>query len=235
MKNNNSKYSHIFFDLDRTLWDFDRNSRETLRDLYAYHNLGKKGIRDVEDFILAYEKRNLELWNLYRENKIEKSVLRWKRFNDIFLLDNIVDQELADRFGNDYVTISPQKTGLFPYALESLEYLQKHYKLHLITNGFDEVQKVKIKACGLADYFDVLVTSEACGFKKPDSRIFSYALEKADAKAEESLMIGDDLVADILGARKMNIDQIYFNPEKAQNPEDVTFEINSLKELIKIL
>jgi len=228
-------YKHIFFDLDKTLWDFDKNSHETFNDIFIKHQLKEKGIPSLEDFLKVYVEHNLRLWELYRNGEIEKKLLSYKRFDLTINHFGIKDLGLAKAMGADYITLSPLKTNLFPHAHETLEYLKEKYKMHIITNGFEEVQHRKIEAADLRKYFDQVITSEEAGCKKPDQKIFRYALDKANAIASESLMIGDDLNVDIIGARDSGLDQVFFNNQRTQHNEVVSFEITNLKNLKKIL
>jgi len=229
------KYKHLFFDLDRTIWDFDYNTRITFKEIFIKYNLEELGISSFEDFVNTYQEHNKKLWELYRNGKIEKPLLRVKRFSLTLGDFGIEDMNLAKSISHDYVTMSPQKTKLFPNAIETLSYLKNKYHMHIITNGFEEVQTTKIKVSGLEQYFNSLITSEAAGFKKPHKEIFEYALTKNNAVAIESLMIGDDLEIDVKGAQQAGIDQVFFNIDEIQTSEKVTFEIKSLKELMNIL
>lgn len=227
-------YKHLFFDLDRTLWDFDKNAFEAYKDIFLKHNLAEKGVSSLNDFTKSYLNHNAKLWSLYREGKIEKNNLRSLRF-ELTLLDfGIDDPGLAGQIGLDYITISPEKTNLFPNAIKTLDYLFGKYSLHLITNGFEEVQFRKLRICGLEKYFDKVITSEEAGSKKPDIRIFNYSLSKTGAKKEESIMIGDDPEVDIEGAKAAGIDQVFFNPDRIEHNGNATYEIFDLIELTRI-
>lgn len=228
-------YKHIFFDLDSTLWDFEKNAREAFTDIYKKFELEKKGVDSLDDFVNRYLRHNEELWALYREGKIEKEYLRWRRF-EVTLSDfGIDDPALAQKIGNEYVTISPQKINLLPNTIPVLDYLKDHYNLHIITNGFEEVQFTKLENSKLRHYFSQVITSEAAGCKKPDKCIFSFALKNAGALAAESLMIGDDIETDIIGAAKVGMDTVYFNPGKLPHNGGVQLEITDLIELKTIL
>ncbi len=227
-------YKHIFFDLDRTLWDFESNSVEALRDITNKHNLTKV-ISDFDSFIDIYKKYNVRLWEQYRVNKIQKSVLRWKRFYLALLEFNIDDIELAKQMGEDYVTISPTKTKLFPYTHGILQYLSNNYLLHIITNGFEEVQYVKLSNSNLTQYFTEIITSEQVGVQKPSPEIFAHSLKIANASMDNSIMVGDDIKTDIGGAMDFGIDQIFFNPLKHVINIKPTFEVASLVEIKDIL
>ncbi len=226
---------HIFFDLDRTLWDFEANSHQTLLELCTSHNLSDKGVEDYEAFIKNYKAHNEQLWDLYRVDKISQKDLRRERFERALVDYKIEDAELAAKIGEDYVAICPKKNKLFPYSIEVLEYLSQKYKLHIITNGFHEVQHIKLKHAGLIPYFDNIITSEQVGAKKPNPKIFNYALKKANTSAEESIMIGDDLEVDVLGAEEMGIQSIFFNPKKVKHNIDIVHEIFCLSELLVLL
>jgi putative hydrolase of the HAD superfamily len=134
----------------------------------------------------------------------------------------------------NYLILSPQKNLLFPHAIETLEYLKDKYQLHIITNGFIEVQYKKIKNSGIEKFFNQTITSEEAGVQKPDKFIFEFSLNKVNASPEECIMIGDDLKIDILGAKNAGIDQIFFNVDNVKHNENITFEIDSLKQIIEI-
>lgn len=228
------RITDIFFDLDRTLWDFDLNAHTTLVELCDLYNLSDIGVA-TEEFIQSYTIHNEKLWALYRENKITKNLLRSERFKLTLADFSIDDNDLAIKLGDEYVAKCPLQTALFPYAFEILKYLKKKYKLHIITNGFEEVQHIKLNASGLYSYFQKIITSEGVNVKKPDSKIFDYALALVGAKAENTIMIGDDLLVDIVGARNVGIHQIYFNPNKKNHSEKIDYEISSLDEIKEIL
>jgi putative hydrolase of the HAD superfamily len=227
-------YKHIFFDLDRTIWDFDRNSAETLRGVVSKTGLDRS-IDEPEDFIRAYHEVNLELWALYRRGEMTKDNLRTERFRLSLARFGIVNDELARRIGDEYLDVSPTQTLLVPHAREILTYLQSRYQLHIITNGFQSTQEVKMKNCRLNRYFQSLTTSEVVGHNKPRPEIFHRALTSVNARKKESLMIGDDLEVDVLGARKFGIDQVFLNRDGIVHQDPVTYEINSLLELKDIL
>ncbi|HNQ62148.1 MAG TPA: YjjG family noncanonical pyrimidine nucleotidase [Bacteroidia bacterium] len=228
-------YRHIFFDLDNTIWDFEQNSREALIEIYHKHDLPRLGVKSVELFIDKYRERNEMMWEQYRLGTIDKTTLRDKRFALTFW-DMGLDAEAAPAaLADDYLSISPKKTILFPHAHEVLGYLAEKYKLHIITNGFEEAQSIKMQESKLLPYFEEVIISEHTGFRKPDNRIFEYALKKTMARAGESIMIGDGLEVDVLGALNAGMDAIYFNPEKKSHTEILTYEIKSLDELKSIL
>ena len=229
------KISDVFFDLDRTLWDFDRNSHNTLMDIFYEYSLSKKGISSPQKFIDSYILHNERLWSLYRQDKISKELLRSERFNLTFSDFGINDNLLSVDIGEDYINKCPLQTDLFPHTIEILNYLNVKYSLHIITNGFEEVQHIKLKASNLISFFDNIITSEMVNVKKPDPIIFQYALDKAKVLAKNSIMIGDDLPVDIIGAKDIGMSQIYFNPKKKCHNEKIDYEIACLKEIKGIL
>tara|TARA_B100001029_G_C15039719_1_gene442717 strand:- start:494 stop:1183 length:690 start_codon:yes stop_codon:yes gene_type:complete len=226
---------HVFFDLDRTLWDFETNSHATLLEIYNFYNLEEKGVSSHEDFIKTYKIHNGNLWDLYRIDKISQKYLRRERFQKTLKYFGINNLKLAEKIGEDYVKRCPKKNNLFPYAIEVLNYLKDKYKLHIITNGFHKTQHVKLKHAKIKQYFNLIITSEKTGLKKPNPEIFKQSLILAKAKKEESIYIGDNLIIDILACQKFGIDGIYFNPEKKTHTEDVAFEISCLSEIKQIL
>ena len=206
-------YTHVFFDLDHTLWDYDKNVKESLSELFDHYTLHNLGIHTSDHFYDAFIEVNYGLWGLYNTGKIDKINLRKERFKRIF------EHLGADGFSvpvdmeEDFMNRTSSKKHLFPYSVEILAYLQEKYQLHIITNGFNESQELKMTSSGIHPYFGLVVTSETIGYKKPDKRIFEFAMSQLDTTAEDCIMIGDNLQSDILGAQSVNMDQVYFNPE----------------------
>lgn len=228
-------YKHIFFDLDRTLWDFDAAAEVAFEKIYEKYNLKSLGIPSAHEFHEVYHPLNEQLWVLYRADKITKDELNRTRFLKPLEHYGIHDAELADHLSEDYVYWSPRIVRLVPGTMELLDYLKPKYHLHLITNGFQEVQHTKLSGSGMEPYFETLTVSEEVGVKKPNPEIFRYALQKAGATAEESLMIGDEMAVDIDGARAAGIDQILFNPSGQKVEGERTFEVSNLKEIVKLI
>ena len=227
--------NHIFFDLDRTLWDFETNSHEELVNLYHVHKLHQRGISLQNEFIKVYKKINHHCWEDYRKNLITKEKLRSERFMKTLLHFGIDDKKLANELGDDYVHNSPNRTILIDGAIDLLEALKDHFHMHIITNGFEEVQWVKLRNSKLLPYFKEVITSEAVGVKKPDPKIFQFAVEKANATVVESVMIGDDLKTDIIGAIQIGMKCIYYNPHGNVNKYPVWREVKSLLKIKEIL
>ncbi len=225
---------HIFFDLDHTIWDFDRNAEETLNELYETYNLKGLGLHSCSDFITAYTENNHQLWADYHLGKITKDFLRAERFSKTFIQLGIRPDAVPNQFEDDYVAISPTKTNLFEGAEQVLSYLQEKYTLHIISNGFKETTLTKMRLSNLNPYFENVIISEDVGVNKPNPLIFKYALEKAKAGKEESIMIGDSLEADIYGALKFGIEAIFFNPLEKDKPADVSGQVTHLKELLHL-
>ncbi len=231
------KYKHLFFDLDRTLWDFERNTNEVFQEMYREYRLKNLGIVDFDYFLNTYHQINNDLWDQYRVGSIKKEVLREQRFADTLLAFGVDDKVLTGAMADYYVTQSALKRHLFPYTLELLEALKPKYSLYIITNGFEEVQAKKLHSSGLHRYFQQVITSERAGKKKPDRHIFEYALQMASAQCAESIMIGDDLEVDIEGAAKAGIDQVYVNYRNLPLPHGIepTYVVPDLKAVGEIL
>ena len=228
-------YKHIFFDLDRTLWDFDAAAEVAFERIYEQYNLKNLGIPSAHDFHEVYHPLNEQLWVLYRADKITKDDLNRTRFLKPLEHYGIHDVALADHLSEDYVYWSPRIVRLVPGTMELLDYLKPKYHLHLITNGFEEVQDTKLTLSGMKPYFETLTVSEEVGVKKPNPEIFMYALNKAHANAEESIMIGDEMEVDIDGARAAGMDTIMFNPKGEKIEVGRTFEVKDLLEIKQIL
>lgn len=230
-------YSHIFFDLDHTLWDFEKNSEETLYTLFEQFELGSHGKFDCNSFYRKYKFVNVRLWDLYNKGKITQQELRERRFVKTLVGLGLAEHEVPKGLSEAYTDMCPTKSAVFPYAHEVLQYLQPKYGLHIVTNGFKDVQHIKMDSSSLHGYFKEIVTSDCCGYKKPDRRMFEYLLDRLQAKPKQCLMIGDNYECDIEGAREAGIDQVYFNPEgtRSKKRPKPTHEIMCLSELRQIL
>lgn len=228
------KYQHVFFDLDHTLWDFESNSKNALQVLYEDYLIKREF--SFDDFITYYKKVNDYCWKQYREGQMNKEVLRVKRFADTFVKFGFSDEKLANTFAEKYLEISPYQTQLMPGTISLLDYLvNKNYRLHMITNGFEEVQTIKMRECGLNPFFDKVIISEQLDYKKPHPSVFLYALDQANAAAETSLMVGDNLEVDIMGAQNVGMGGVFYNPKSVAHKENVTHEIihlNKIKEFL---
>ena len=228
-------YTHLFFDLDHTLWDFEKNSEETLKHLFEVYNLSRYGF-SFDDFFRKYSYVNKRLWQLYNVGKVNQEQLRRTRFHKTLRDLGVPQDEIPVELEQEYLRICPTKSACFPFTHEALSYLKTKYQLHIITNGFKESQLQKISNSNLKAYFGEVITSECSGFAKPDRRIFQHALERVNwSDTKTCIMIGDNLEADILGAQNAGIDQVFFNPEQKPLPLKPTYEIACLSELQRIL
>ncbi|MCL7988020.1 YjjG family noncanonical pyrimidine nucleotidase [Sphingobacterium sp. lm-10] len=226
----------IFFDLDHTIWDFDRNATETLEELYLKYKFEELcGQATPDAFISAYTSNNHRLWGLYHHHKIDKPTLRRLRFEDTFTQLGIDPNLFPWDFEEEYLASCPNKTHLFPHAHETLAYLKERYTLHLISNGFQEACERKLAGSQLSRYFDTITISEIVGINKPDSRIFEHALREGNASKSTSMMIGDNLDADVRGAQNFGMDAVFFNPLAAVVPNDIVHSISDLKDLQALL
>ncbi|RKS13234.1 YjjG family noncanonical pyrimidine nucleotidase [Flavobacterium sp. 120] len=221
----------VFFDLDHTLWDFDKNSELTFETIF---NKNHPTI-ETKVFIEKYVPINQECWKLYQYDKITHEELRYNRLKYSFdALDYSISDEEIDAIANDYIRFLPENNHLFDGTFEVLDYLNQKYNLHIITNGFAEVQHKKIHNSNIGSYFQTVTNSEMAGVKKPNPIIFDYALDLAKAKKENSIMIGDSLDADVQGALDAGLDAIFFNESKIQVEQQIK-QINHLLELKKYL
>lgn len=216
--NSHFMYKHLFFDLDNTLWDFSRNSHQALLQTFRFFGLHEAVF---PSFYESYVRNNDRLWEAYRNGQITKEQLSAQRFGLTFFEIGINDVD-NEQFNKTYLEYMPQQTHLCPGALEVVEKLSLHHKLHIITNGFSEVQYKKMKNSGLSKYFSGVFISEEIKAPKPSPEIFLYALKNSNARKDESLMIGDSWEVDIVGAMQVGIDQIFYAPES--ETEDFTGE-----------
>lgn len=218
---------HIFFDLDHTLWDFDKNSALTFKKIFDIHNIAL----NLELFLEIYESINQNYWKLYREDEIDQTALRYDRLKDSFnVVKYGINDELINQISEDYLLHLTTFNHLFDDTIETLNYLKTKYRLHIITNGFEKAQRKKIETSQLATYFDTVTNSEMAGVKKPNPIIFNHALQLADAKPHESIMIGDSLEADVFGALNAKIDAIFFNYRNTKTDKEVK-QVQNLSKL----
>ena len=225
MKNKNIQ--HVFFDLDHTLWDFDKNSEMAFATIFKQNHPEIA----IADFIAKYAPINQACWKLYQYDKITHEELRYKRLKDSFdALNYPISDAAIYQMAEDYIAFLPDNNHLFDGAIEILDYLNEKYQLHIITNGFANVQYKKIANSKMDSYFKTITNSEMAGVKKPNPIIFQHALDLAQAEKENSIMIGDCLEADVRGALDFGIDAVFFNPNKESSPEGI-IAINHLLEL----
>ncbi len=212
---------HIFFDLDRTLWDFDRNSRYTLQVLFEKHIPGLEGGFGV--FLKSYEHINEQLWEKFRKGHINREDLRYVRFHEALKSCGMKKppRSLVEQLGDEYLVLCPVQPHCLPGAVETLSELGQYFQLHIITNGFRQTQHTKLKHSGLSEFFNQVITSEDAGARKPDPAIFSYAFSKTGAHAGNSIMVGDDHSADIQGAINAGMPAIHLSQEIALAYADV--------------
>ncbi|MCV9931344.1 YjjG family noncanonical pyrimidine nucleotidase [Flavobacterium sp. LS1R47] len=227
----NTTITDIFFDLDHTLWDFDKNSELAFE---AILNQRHPTI-EINTFIEKYIPINQACWKLYQNDKISHVELRYNRLKHTFdALNYAVSDESVNEMADEYIRVLPDNNYLFDGAIEILEYLKNKYRLHIITNGFADVQHRKIINSNIGDYFQTVTNSEMAGVKKPNPIIFEYALNSANSKKENSIMIGDCLDADVQGALSAGLDAIFFNEKKIEAQQNIK-QINHLLELKKYL
>ena len=221
------KVTDIFFDLDHTLWDFERNSALTFQLIFERHSLNV----DLKKFLEHYIPLNFSFWKLYREEKISKQELRYQRLKQSFdLLGLDVEDWVIDSLSEDYIRHLSSFKNVLPGTFEILDYLKDDYRLHIITNGFSEIQEKKMRNSNIRHYFEVIINSEMAGVKKPNPKIFRLALETAEVLPEKALMIGDNLEADILGAQQVGFSTIHLNSNGENHHEHSTI-INHLNEI----
>ncbi len=226
------KIEHVFFDLDHTLWDFEKNSALTFEKIFTEINFSV----DISSFLSYYKPINLDFWRLYREDKISKQELRYQRLKTTFDNMNLnISDDAIDQLSVLYIENLPTFNHLFDGTKEVLDYLACNYTLHIITNGFEEVQLKKLKKSGIYSYFSQVITSESVGVKKPNPLVFEYALQQSGASISNSVMIGDSFEADILGAHAVGMDVIFCNFDQIKVKKNTFKTINRLVHIKKFL
>lgn len=234
------KYKDLFIDFDDTLYDTHGNAVIALRETFEVFNLGRF-FPDPQVFYDAYWMANIDLWTQYSKGEITRDYLIVERFRRPLSTGKDIDvtEEFCLEMSDRFLDFCSTKPGVVVGAHELMDYLrQQGYRMHMCSNGFHEVQYKKLAACGLKDYFDTVILSEDAGFNKPSPQYFDYAFRQSGASRETTLMIGDNLQTDILGALNSSIDAMLFNrwevdvDEAAQSP---TYVVSSLQEIMQIL
>jgi YjjG family noncanonical pyrimidine nucleotidase len=228
------KYRCVLFDLDHTLWDYETNSREALSELHVQFGLDAREISE-RDFLLTFYKINNELWDLYDRGLLHRDVIRSQRFHQILVALGVDDYPLSLRLSEEYLERSPKKKNLMEGCKETLDYLVTKYPMVIVTNGFDDVQSMKLVASGIDHYFKGVVTSARAGHKKPAREIFEFALREHQVEPRDAIMVGDNLLTDIAGAKNASVATVFFNPNKIEHQTHVDFEIETLSQLKNFL
>ncbi|TLP82184.1 YjjG family noncanonical pyrimidine nucleotidase [Maribacter sp. ACAM166] len=226
-----NKVTDVFFDLDHTLWDFDKNSAFTFQKIFREQQIHL----ELETFLAVYMPANLKFWKMYREEIITKSELRYQRLKSVFdTLEYAISDSVIDILSEEYINYLSSFNNLFPNTVEVLDYLKPKYKLHIITNGFQEIQEKKLINSGIHGYFNQIIDSEMAGVKKPNPIIFELALDRAGVAPHRSLMIGDNLEADILGAKAAGFHTLHFNAHKEErhNEAPIIYDLQEIKSLL---
>lgn len=228
------KYRNLLFDLDHTLWDFERNSKVTLDELFTELKLDRY-FENLDEFMDIYHRINSMLWSQYGKGKISKNIVKYHRFIHSLKEGGCNDRELANLLAEEYVERSPCKTFLINGAMELVQSLHGSYNLHIITNGFNEVQFKKVNLSGLGPYFENIFTSEDAGYQKPDAGFFHYLFYERQINPDNSLVIGDNLKTDIRGAKDAGIDSVFYNPDRQNDTIGASYNIENLVELLSFL
>lgn len=228
-------YKSLFFDLDDTLWDTQYNNKECLKEIYMDYNFARH-YKSFEAFYDIYMPHNLQLWAQYRKHEIDRKTLILERFLHILRPLGITDEDYTLKLNSDFLQRTANKTKLIPGAIDLLKYLRPYYRMFILSNGFREIQSLKMKNSGLSPYFEKIILSEDAGIQKPHKGIFDFALKTTNSRRKESIMIGDSWEADIEGAYQSKIDQIWYNPEKIPHQEfSPTYQADALIKIKEFL
>ncbi len=230
------KIQHIFFDLDNTLWDHRKNAYLTLKEIFKREDISEKFNIGFEEFHTEYFTINEKLWAQIRDGEIDKEYLRKHRFYDAFLFFGVDDFELSKVFEHQFLDEILNYNDLVPGAFEILEYLSaKNYTLHILSNGFKEVTHKKCELSGIKNYFKTITSADEINIRKPHPEVYDYALKKADAQKENSMMIGDDWIADVEGGKAFGLEVVFLDVFNDNYEAENVKVIKKLKELESIL
>lgn len=225
---------HLIFDLDDTIWDYQENSKEALQELYEVYNLLDKGV-ETHDFLTVFREVNNDLWDKFDKGEITRDIIREQRFPTVFKKLSLNLNGVAMDMQDSFMQICSAKPKLVNGVKGVLDKFRSKYNYHILSNGFDEIQFIKIEAAGISTYFDKVITSGRAGFRKPQPEIFDFILNEIGAAKNECIMIGDNPLSDIEGAHRYGMDQVYYNVHKKECAIDPTYTINKFDELLEIL
>ncbi len=223
---------HIFFDLDHTLWDFDRNAACCLREIFLKNELHNRGVESAEHFVETFSVHNRALWKQLEANEITHDYLRDERFNVVLKALNVEsDVALGSKLNDDFLDLLTEQTHLIDGTIDLLDYLSPNYDLHILSNGFDVIQRKKMRLSGLASYFKNVITFDTAQARKPDRKIFEAAVNLAKTTPENCLMIGDTLDADIKGALNIGMTAVWYEPDETKATPNGVIRIKTLEEV----
>ncbi len=230
------KYSNLFFDLDHTLWDFEQNAKDAMQSMYFSFELANKGCDAFEVFFTNFSAINKNLWKLLDAKQISHLDLRTRRFKEAAEASNLmIDATLSLDLNEAFLELLPKGKNLIEGTIETLEALSKNYNLHLLTNGYLDIQQQKVDSSGIGHFFKTIAANDNANALKPDEKIFNFAISQANTSFEESLMIGDNYDSDVLGAINVGMDVVYYNPDNEAFETKPTFEIKEIKQLLSFL
>jgi YjjG family noncanonical pyrimidine nucleotidase len=231
-----NSYKHLFFDLDHTLWDFEKNAHDCLLEIYDHFDLKSLGVDDVTAFCEKFSEANHYYWALLERKEITADQLRRRRFKTAFAKLNIeIEEALGLEMNAVFLENLPNKKALIEGAIEVLNYLKPNYQLHILSNGYQGLQFQKMQSSGIHHYFEEIITVDKAKALKPDKAIFEYALKCTNASVSNSLMIGDNYEADIKGAINADFYTVFYNPARQKTIEKPTFDILKLVEIKQFL
>ncbi|MBY0412993.1 MAG: YjjG family noncanonical pyrimidine nucleotidase [Bdellovibrionales bacterium] len=226
------KYTLFLFDLDDTLLDFQASEKLAFNQTFNHFGI----TASLDELHKTYKVENNLLWKQIESGEVTKDFLKVERFKRTLSHHKIEipPQVMADF----YLEQLPKNVVLIDGAVEICQFVKQFGELGIITNGIEYTQRERIKNSALKDYIDFIAVSEECGFAKPDIRFFEFAVSRARAfKKESTIIVGDRIDADILGAQKFGIDSCWFNPHRQHADAKIkpSFVINELKEFKKHL
>ena len=234
------QYKDLFIDFDDTLYDTHGNAVIALSETFEAFRLDRY-FSDPQVFYDAYWTANIDLWTQYAKGEITRNYLIIERFRRPLSVGRGIEvtKEFCLEISDKFLDLCASKPDVIDGAHELMDYLKgKGYRMHMCSNGFHEVQYKKLDACGLRDHFDTIILSEDAGVNKPSPLYFDYALRVSGATREKTLMIGDNLQSDILGALNAGLDAMLYNRWSIDNkdiPKMPTFIVNNLRDIMGIL
>lgn len=226
------RYQQIIFDVDDTLIDFAATENFAFTSLFKAHHWPYS-----VNLQRQYHAYNQGLWRELEQGKLNYRELSQKCFHD-FLKEHLGLEVDGLAVINEYRSYFGQAHRLLPGVKDTLKFARKQgYYLTILSNGEKFMQRHRLKLAGILNYFDLVVTSEEAHYQKPDPRAFDYFFKRTQIDPTHTILFGDGLQSDILGAQQYGLASIWYNHRHRKNTLHLhpLFVVQNYPQLVKLM